>query len=163
MPYSLEQKFKALCQITRAAHFEWRQTFIAMNPGADPKEAVLKYWEIVGHDTAKAYIKQIDPQKPIVPQLAKAIVDSSLAMGETARIIPGGSDNELHFEHQDCPWLKWHQRYDAADEDRPGCDKWLETLINDISKEFGVKLIFETLSSLPDGQDTCERVLRQVD
>ncbi len=163
MSYSLEQKFKALCQITRASHFEWRQAYIEMNPDADPKEAVLKYWEIVGHDTAKAYIKQIDPDKPILPQLAKAIVDSSLAMGETARIIPSANsensnsennDKELYFEHLDCPWLKWHQRYDAVDEDRPGCDKWLETLIDDISKEFGVKLEFETLSSLPDGQDS---------
>ena len=38
--YTLEQKFKTLCQITRASHFEWRETFKKMYPDMDIKEAI---------------------------------------------------------------------------------------------------------------------------
>ena len=96
MKYTLEQKFKALCQITRAAHFEWRATVSKMAPGIDPVDSVLSYWEIVGHDTAKVYLKKIDKDKPVVPQIAQLIVDSSLAMGEQAVIMAAGNENEIY-------------------------------------------------------------------
>ena len=159
--YTLEQKFKTLCQITRASHFEWRETFQKMYPDADIKEAVLKYWEVVGHDTAKAYLRNIDRTKPIAPQIAEQIVDSSLAMGETAEIIKGDNDLELYVEHNDCPWLKWHQKYNAEDEDRIGCDKWFATIVDDINKELGTSISFETLSTLPDGDKSCKRIFKE--
>ncbi len=161
MEYTLEKKFKTLSQITRAAHFEWRETFRKMYPDQDPKEAVLKYWEIVGHDTARAYLKKIDKTKPVAPQVAQQIVNSSLAMGEEARLVDGESNGEVCFEHQACPWHEWHQRYDALDEDQPGCDCWIATLINDINEALGTNVTFETLCSLPNGDASCKRVLRE--
>ena len=89
MSYTLEQKFKALCQINRASFFEWRETFMKLYPEKSSLEAVLQYWEIVGHDTAKAYLKRVDKSKPVAPQIAQMIVDSSLAMGESARVVGG--------------------------------------------------------------------------
>ncbi|MFQ6115448.1 MAG: hypothetical protein ACE5NG_15415 [bacterium] len=160
MEYTLDQKFKALCQITRAAHFEWRATFMKMFPDMDPKEVVLKYWEIVGHDTAKAYLKQIDKTKPLLSQIAQLIVDSSLAMGENARVIAGETEHEIYFEHLECPWFEWHQKHDALAEDQPGCDCWIATILKDINKALGTNIEFETLSSLPNGDGSCKRVLR---
>ncbi len=161
MNYTLEQKFKALCQITRAAHFEWREAILKMFPDADPTETVLKYWEIVGHDTAKTYLKKIDKTKPVLPQIAQLIVDSSLAMGENASVIAGDNEHEIYFEHQECPWVDWHNKYDALAEDQPGCDRWLVTIINDINQALGTNIEFETLSSLPEGGTSCKRVLRE--
>jgi len=161
MSYSTEKKFKALCQITRAAHFEWRETFKQMFPEKAPAEAVMKYWEIVGHDTAKAYLKRIDPAKPVPAQIAQCIVASSLAMGEEARVLPGASGREAYFEHLSCPWCDWHKRYDAVEEDQPGCDRWIATLLSDINEALGTDIEFETLSSLPEGGGSCKRVLRE--
>lgn len=163
MKYTLEQKFKALCQITRASHFEWRETFIRMFPDMDPKEAVLIYWETVGHDTAKAYLKKINRDKPIVPQIAQLIVDSSLAMGEDARVIESEDENEIFIEHLECPWFEWHKKHNALAEDQPGCDLWIETILEDLNKELGTNIIFKTLGSLPNGDTGCRRILKSQD
>ncbi len=161
MEYTLEQKFKALCQINRAAHFEWRATVIEMFPEADSKETVLKYWEIIGQDTAKAYLKKIDKDKPVAPQIAQAIVDSSIAMGEKARVVPGENEDETYIEHLECPWFEWHKKFDALAEDQPGCDCWMATIVKDINEALGTKVKFETLGSLPNGDTSCKRVFRE--
>ena len=160
MEYTLEQKFKALCQITRATHFEWRETFVKMYPDRDPLEAILIYWEIVGHDTAKAYLKAIDREKPVVPQLVKMLVDSSLAMGENAKMEKGEGD-EAYQDHQGCPWVEWHEKHNALREDQPGCDCWISTIIKDFNKELGTKIEFETLCSIPEGDESCKRIITE--
>ncbi len=153
---STEDKFKILCSITRAAHFEWRQAFIELNPDKKPVEAVMKYWEIVGHDTAKAFLKRIKPDEPIVPQLAQMIVDSSLAMGENAELEVRNT-TEAYVIHHACPWFEWHKRKDALEEDRPGCDCWFQTIVDDFNKALNTKIQVETLSTLPDGDLSCNR------
>lgn len=160
MGYTTEQKFKALCQITRASHFEWRETFRKMYPDQPVEEAVMKYWEVVGQDTAKAYLRKIDPDRPIGPQIAQMIVNSSLAMGENAT-IESEENGEVRLVHAECPWYGWHKKYDALDEDRPGCDCWFQTLVKDINQALSTKVSVETVSSLPDGDDTCTRIFRE--
>ncbi len=158
MSFTTEQKFNALCQITRASHFEWREAFIKMFPNRDPKEAVLKYWEIVGHDTAKAYLKKVDRNKPIVAQIAKMIVNSSLAMGETATMTLE-NNGKIRLVHSACPWYDWHKKYDALDEDQPGCDCWFQTIVEDVNQELGSHIKVKTISSLPNGDDNCTRIV----
>lgn len=157
MSFTPEQKFNALCQITRASHFEWREAFIKMFPNMDPMEAVLKYWGIVGHDTAKAYLKKVDRNKPIAPQIAKMIVNSSLAMGETATMTVESNGN-VRLVHSACPWYDWHKKYDALEEDQPGCDCWFQTIVEDVNQELGTHIQVETISSLPHGDDNCTRI-----
>ncbi|MCH7612199.1 MAG: hypothetical protein IIB45_02440 [Candidatus Marinimicrobia bacterium] len=160
MSFTIEQKFNALCQITRASHFEWREAFIKMFPNMDPKEAVLKYWEIVGHDTAKAYLKNVDRNKPVIPQIAEMIVNSSLAMGETATMNVESNGN-VRLVHSDCPWYDWHKKYDALNEDQPGCDCWFQTIVEDVNQELGTHIQVETISSLPNGDDNCTRIFSE--
>lgn len=160
MSYTIEQKFSALCKITRASHFEWREAFIKMFPNMDSKEAVLKYWEIVGHDTAKAYLKRIDSAKPVAPQIAEMIVNSSLAMGEDAEMTEENSGN-VRLVHSACPWYDWHKKYNALEEDQPGCDRWMQTLVDDINQKLGTHIKVKTMSSLPNGNDNCTRIFSE--
>ena len=160
MSFTTEQKFNALCLITRASHFEWRETFIKMFPDMDPKEAVLKYWEIVGHDTAKAYLKKVDRNKPLAHQIAKMIVNSSLAMGESAAITEESNGN-VRLIHSACPWYDWHKKYDALDEDQPGCDCWFQTIVEDVNQKLGTHIQVETIRSLPNGDDNCTRIFSE--
>jgi len=158
--YSLQQRFDALCQITRAAHFEWRQTYREMHPEENIQDALLKYWEIVGRDTARAYLRRIDPGQPVAPQIARMITDSSLSMGETAEWETNRRGETL-VRHTACPWFDWHKRYDALKEDRPGCDCWFRTIVEDINKALGTRLRVETLGTLPDGDQACVRRLTE--
>ena len=152
-----DKKFNILSQINRLAHFEWREAALSLCPGLDPKELVLRYWEIVGRDTGKAYLKHIDRSKPVAPQIARSFVWSSISMGEDAHLFEGDTDREAYMLHKACPWLEFHKRYDAVGEDRPGCDRWLEALIGVVNKELGTNVRFETLESLPDGGAGCVR------
>ena len=161
MSYTLEQKFEALCRINRVSFFEWRETFMKLYPEKSSLEAVLQYWEIVGHDTAKAYLKRVDKSKPVAPQIAQMIVDSSLAMGESARVVEG--DDEVRVIHDICPWYDWHKKFDAVAEDQPGCDCWLKTIATDVNQELGTSIDVETVSSLPHGDERCERIFREKD
>ncbi|MBC8323281.1 MAG: hypothetical protein H8E70_06920 [Candidatus Marinimicrobia bacterium] len=160
MSFTLEQKFNALCQITRASHFEWREAFIKMFPDLDPADAVMKYWEIVGRDTAKAFLKRIDRDKPVAPQIAEMIVNSSLAMGESANMTVE-SDGSVRLVHSDCPWFDWHKKYDALEEDQPGCDCWFQTIVKDVNQELNTNVRVETMSSLPTGDENCTRIFSE--
>jgi hypothetical protein len=152
-----EKRFNTLSQINRLAHFEWREAALSLCPDLDPKDLVLKYWEIVGRDTGRAYLRHIDRGKPVAPQIARSFVWSSVSMGEDAHLYEGDDEREAYMLHQDCPWLEFHKRFDALAEDRPGCDRWLESLIAVVNEELGSKVRFETLESLPEGGSGCVR------
>ena len=136
MDIPIEKKFKILVEITRASHFAWRKAVEEMCPGIDTSEVVYKMWEITGHETAKAYLKHLDPSKPLPVQIARSIVWSSQTMGEDAKLIKGEDENEAFVEHDGCPWFTWHDKLKLLDEDQPGCDKWFETTINDINRKY---------------------------
>jgi hypothetical protein len=160
MSFTLEQKFNLLSQITRASHFEWREAFIKMFPDLDPAEAVMNYWEIVGRDTARAFLKRIDRDKLVAPQIAEMIVNSSLAMGESAEMVQE-NDGKVRLVHGACPWYDWHKKYDALEEDQPGCDCWFQTIVKDINQELNTHVSVETLSSLPAGDENCTRIFTE--
>lgn len=165
----VEKKFAVLCKITRAQHFAWREAVQETCPEADPAAVGAKMWELTGHQTADAYLKRIDPSAPLAPQVARSIVWSSESMGEDAVVeIPAEADpagespeqrprDEALVRHRDCPWFHWHQRLDLVAEDRPGCDVWLRTIVEDVNQALGTRLRFETLEAMPEGGSCCLR------
>ncbi len=157
MDMPLEKKFKMMSNILRATHFEWRRAALASCPDADPKELVMKFWEEVGHDTAAAYLKQIDPSKPLPRQLAQNTVFSSLCMDEDAKIVEGKDDQESYVHHDGCPWYDWHKRLDLLEEDQAGCDHWFRTFTKDINEKLGTDVKWETQKCLAGGDDICLR------
>ena len=157
MDIPVEKKFNILCQITRASHFAWRQAAVEMCPSVKTLDIVNKMWEITGHETAKAYLKRLDKDKPLPKQIADSIAWSSITMGEDAKVLEGTNENEAFVRHDGCPWYEWHKRLGLLEEDRPGCDMWFETAIKDINEKLGTNVKIETQKSLPDGDDCCLR------
>lgn len=153
----METRFRVLCEITRAQHFAWRQAVVDSCPGVNPEQVVYRMWEITGHETAKAYLKRLDPSKPLPAQIASSMVWSSHCMGEDAVVETGKDDKEAYVVHKNCPWYIWHQRLDLLKEDQPGCDIWFETALNDINEALKTKLRIETLTSLPVKGEPCRR------
>jgi hypothetical protein len=156
MDIPIEKRFKVLCEIVRAQHFAWRQAALEATPGLDPLELTNKMWEITGVETAKAYLKRLDPKKPLAPQVAESIVWSSLCMGEDATVQQGQGD-EAFVKHADCPWYHWHKRLNILNEDQPGCDTWFSTAVAEINKALGTNVKIETKHSLAAGDDCCLR------
>lgn len=156
MEIPIEKRFKVLCEIVRAQHFAWREAALSFAPDVAPEELVNKMWEITGVQTAKAYLKRLDPRKPLALQIAQSIARSSICMGEDAVVEPG-EGNEAFVRHHDCPWYHWHKRLDMSNEDQPGCDTWFFTVVTEINKALGTKIKIETRCSLPAGGDCCLR------
>ena len=154
---SEEKRFELLANIMRASHFEWRRAVASLCPDLDPTEAVKRYWEEVGKDTAAYYLKKIDPDKDIAEQLAALYVASSVAMGEDAAVVASSVPGESLARHEACPWFDWHKREGLLHEDQVGCDYWLKTVVDEINKALGTELRFETVESLPAGGSSCLR------
>ncbi|MBN2359121.1 MAG: L-2-amino-thiazoline-4-carboxylic acid hydrolase [Deltaproteobacteria bacterium] len=153
----VEKKFPVLCEIARAQHFAWHEAVRQMCPGVDLAPVVNRMWEISGHDTARAYLKRLDKNKPLAPQVASSIVWSSQCMGEDAKVEETPGKDEAFVRHGDCPWFHWHKRLGLLAEDRPGCDVWFKTIVDDINQAFGTRLRVATTESLPDGGKCCLR------
>lgn len=152
----IEKRFKILCEITRAQHFAWREAALALAPDLDPLVLVNKMWQITAAQTATAYLKHLDTDKPLAMQIAQRIVGSSLCMGEDAVVEPGEGD-EAFVRHHDCPWYHWHKRLDLQHEDRPGCDTWFCSTVDAINTALGTSIKVETKCALPSGDDCCLR------
>jgi hypothetical protein len=151
-----KKKYEVLSNILHVSHFEWRRAALAACPGLDPLELIKRYWEEVGKDTAKYYLKKIDPDQDLAAQVAELFVSSSVAMGEDAEVVnaPAG---ESQVVHNDCPWVHWHRRQGLLEEDQPGCDHWFKTVVNQINEALGRTLRFETVEALPGGAQCCRR------
>ena len=107
--------------------------------------------------TAEAYLPRLDREADLARQVAASIVWSSRCMGEEATLVDGDRPGEYHVRHTECPWHRWHKKYDLLHEDRPGCDAWFEETLRAINEALGSDLRFETRSALPDGADCCLR------
>jgi hypothetical protein len=153
----VDKKFKILSEIARAQHFAWRQAVAECFPGTDTKKVVYKMWEITGHETARAYLKRLDPKKPLPKQIADSMAWSSVSMGEDAVSMDGRDENEAFLRHSACPWFEWHKRLGLLEEDQPGCDMWFKTIVEDINKTLSTKIRIETSESLPEGGHSCIR------
>ena len=153
----IEKKFAILSEITRAQHFAWHEAVKEMCPEADVAAVTDKMWEITGHQTAAAYIKRLDKDKPLASHAAASIVWSSQCMGEAAELEVTEGKDEAFVRHADCPWVHWHRRLDLLHEDQPGCDLWFQTTVADINSALGTNLKVETLEALPAGQSCCLR------
>ncbi len=156
----VEKKFRVLCEINRAAHFQWLRTVVGMFPEVDKLELVKRYWREVGVETGKAYLKHIDPNRPLPAQFARSFAFSSRCMGEDCVVVPGESEKECYARHDACPWFEWHRREGVEELDLPGCEEWLAAAVEEVNDALGTRLRVETLKSIPAGDGVCLRRFR---
>ncbi len=152
----LQKKFAVLSEITRAQHFAWHAAVAELCPDVDVAAVTNRMWEITGKQTAAAYLKRLDKDAPLAPQIAASMCWSSKCMGEDASVEPGEGD-EAFLRHHDCPWFHWHKKMNLIAEDRPGCDRWFALTVDTINEALGTSVRFETLQSLPEGGTSCLR------
>ena len=154
---SVKKKFQVLCEIVRAQHFAWYEAVSEMCPDVDPAEVAARMWEVTGKETARAYLKRIDPSLPLAAQVAGHVVSSSRCMGEDAVLTVSPDKDEAFVRHVACPWLRWHQALDSVDQDLMGCECWFRETVSEINQALGTDLCVETLEAMPNGDDSCLR------
>jgi hypothetical protein len=153
------KKLEILATIMRASHFQWRRAALAACPDQDPQELVNRYWQEVGKDTAKFYLRKIDPERDLADQVAALFAASSEVMGEQAEVLEKSPEGHSQVRHAACPWFDWHRREGLLAEDQPGCDFFLQVVMDEINRALNTSLRFRTVESLPGGGRCC---LRQI-
>jgi hypothetical protein len=106
----------------------------------------------------------LDKSKPsFVEDIGKCIVMSSTLMGEDAELERGKDQTEVYIRWTRCPWPEFARRYNVPmEEDVRGCDKWFQTVIDDINALFNTCVKLETLKAIPRGDNVCLRRLSVV-
>ncbi len=153
----VEKRFAILCEIVRSQHFAWREAVAEMCPDVATDDVVTRMWQLTGVTTGQAYAKHVDPEKSLARQAAQSVVFSSQCMGEDATVEDGASGSEAFVRHDDCPWFHWHERQGLLAEDRPGCDAWFASTLEELGARVGKDIHCETLEALPEGGRCCRR------
>ena len=152
-----KKKINLLSNIMRASHFEWRRAALALSPDLDPKDLVRQFWTEVAADTAKFYVRNIDPKGDVARQFAELFVGSSQAMDEDCTYTGTDAKGCHTVAHTDCPWFHWHKKLDLLDEDQFGCDLCLEKTAEEVNATLGTNIRFATEETIPAGGATCRR------
>lgn len=159
---SLWRAFHGTQDDGRRFFYLWRQTALQLlGDKADPMDVALKAWENIGLDTAKSYFPRIDLSRPNWLQaIAGSFVGTWMMRGAQIHMEKGASDNEVLLVWERCPFPTTAKQYGASmAEDLAGCDKGLQTTVEQLALFTNRKLRIETLKAIPKGQGTCVRRL----
>lgn len=146
----LERDWKTMIMISHDFFHNWRQAVYEKYGEEAMEELTLRFWELVGGNTAAQYARaKIDGRD--VERVARAAARSSEIMGETVRVEPDG--DAWLLLHDDCPWIDSYRRAGFEGKCRPGCHRWFESAVKGLSPDLGV----DTLACLADGDKQCVR------
>ncbi|OPZ79207.1 MAG: hypothetical protein BWY79_00512 [Actinobacteria bacterium ADurb.Bin444] len=159
---SLWRAFHGTQDDGRRFFYLWRQTALQLlGDEADPMEVALKAWENIGIDTAKSYFPRTNLSKPNWLQaIASNFVATWMMRGAKIRMEKGANDNEILLIWDRCPFPTTAKQYGASmEEDVQGCDKGLQTTVEQLALFTNKKLKIETLKAIPRGEGACVRRL----
>lgn len=147
---NIERDWKVMIKVSHDFFHCWRKAVLEKYGEEETEKLVLRFWELVGENTAKSYLNaKIDPGD--LNQVVKGAARSSQIMGEKVRVEKVGDDYLLI--HDECPWIKSYKEAGAPGKCQPGCDRWFEATVSAMSPNLGV----ETISSLASGAQNCVR------
>lgn len=146
----LEREWKTMVKIAHDFFHNWRQAVCEKYGDQDLEELTLRFWELVGKNTAAQYARAgIDGCD--VERIARAAGRSSEIMGETVRVEPDGEAWLLL--HDACPWIDSYRKAGFEGKCGPGCQRWFEATVKGLSPDLAV----DTLACLAEGDKQCVR------
>jgi len=154
--------------VIKSTHYEWCQTALELvGPGANPLDIALKFWEIAGRDVAKNFLPALNMLKgeeAFMLNLARALAGTGIANGAVVKVEKGESPDEVFIKWERCPWPTFAKRYGASmAEDLLGCDKFLQTIVDEVNHFFNTNFKLETQKAIPRGNGMCLRRLYKED
>lgn len=146
----LQRDWRSMIFISHDFFHRWRQA-VEENFGVEESMNLAnRFWELVGESTADSYLKRGKDVNDLA-QIVDAFVRASLVMGESARMAKDGDD--VLLIHDACPWIDSFKDYGVPGKCQAGCDKWFETALTKISRDFEV----QTEGCLAAGDSNCIR------
>jgi hypothetical protein len=149
---------------TRRTFYQMRQALLEVaGPEANPLDVGVKAWEIIGKDMGKSYLPRMNLLKGIeglMMNVARAYQGLGTTNGAVVKIDKGENPNELFIKWERCPWPTSAKEHGVPmKEDLLGCDKYLQTFLDEVNEFLGTNLKIETQKAIPSGDGVCLRRL----
>ena len=149
---------------TRKMFYQMRRVLLeGAGPDVNPLDVGVKAWESIGRDTGKAYLPRMNLLKVVeglMMSVARAYQGLWTTNGALTKIDKGENPNELFIKWERCPWPTSAKEHGASmKEDLQGCDKYIQTFLDEVNAFLGTNLKIETQKAIPRGDGVCRRRL----
>jgi hypothetical protein len=164
-----EKEISSLWNALRGAQDATRRTFYQMRQaaiefagtGANPFDTGVRCWELMGKDTGKSYLPRMNllkGEEGLLMSVARAFQGLWSTNGAVVEIQKGESTGEVFVTWKRCPWPTSAKEYGASmKEDLTGCDRYLQTFLDEVNAFLGTDLKIETQKAIPSGDGVCLR------
>jgi hypothetical protein len=99
-------------------------------------------------------------EEAFMVNLARALAGTGIANGAVVKVEKSENPNEVFIKWEKCPWPTFARRYGASmEEDLQGCDKFLQTIVDEVNRFSNTNFKLETLKAIPRGEGECLRRL----
>jgi hypothetical protein len=164
-----EKEISSLWNALRGAQGATRRTFYQMRqaaiecagPNANPFDTGVRCWELMGKETGKSYLPRMNllkGEEGLLMSVARAFQGLWSTNGAVVEIQKGESTGEVFVTWKRCPWPTSAKEYGASmKEDLTGCDRYLQTFLDEVNAFLGTDLKIETQKAIPSGDGVCLR------
>jgi hypothetical protein len=164
-----EKEISSLWNALRGAQDATRRTFYQMRHAAiecaaadaDPFDIGVRCWEFMGKDTGKSYLPRMNllkGEEGLLMSVARAFQGLWSTNGAVVEIEKGQNAGEVLVKWTRCPWPTSAKEYGASmKEDLTGCDRYLQTFVDEVNAFLGTDLKVETQKAIPSGDGVCLR------
>ena len=164
-----EKEISGLWNALRGAQDATRRTFYQMRQaaiecagtGANPFDTGIRCWELLGKDTGKSYLPRMNllkGEEGLLMSVARAFQGLWSTNGAVVEIEKGQNAGEVLVKWTRCPWPTSAKEYGASmKEDLTGCDRYLQTFVDEVNAFLGTDLKVETQKAIPSGDGVCLR------
>lgn len=166
-----EKQISSLWRALQGSQEANRRTFYQMRraaiefagPDANPLDIGVKAWEIIGKDMGKSNLPRMNllkGEEGLMMNIARAYQGLWTTNGAVVKIEKGKSPNEIFIKWERCPWPTSAKEFGASmKEDLLGCDRYLQTFLDEVNAFLGINLKIETQKAIPKGDGVCLRRL----
>jgi len=171
MALDSEKEITRLWRALQGAQGANRRTFYQMRqvaieyagPDADPFDVGVKAWEAIGKDIGKSNLPRMNllkGEEGLMMNVARAYQGLAETNGAVVKIEKGESPNEIFITWERCPWPTSAKEAGASmKEDLAGCDRYLQTFLEEVNAFLSTNLKIETQKAIPSGDGICLRRL----
>jgi hypothetical protein len=147
---------------TRRTFYQMRHAAIACaGPDADPFDIGVRCWEVMAKDTGKSYLPRMNllkGEEGLLMSVARAYQGLWSTNGAVVEIEKGEKAGEVLVKWKRCPWPTSAKEFGASmKEDLSGCDRYLQTFLDEVNAFLGTNLKVETQKAIPSGDGVCLR------
>jgi hypothetical protein len=138
-------------------YYRWRQAALELaGEGADPMAVAMKAVHVMGKDIGKGLLPRLNwlkGEEGLLTGVAGALAGMWAAEGAVTSVSKGEKQGEVMITCTRDPWPSIAKEYDVPMEEVAVCrEKLFQTILEDASVFFNVKLGIEMLKAIPRGE-----------